>query len=140
MTADEIGQLLSIPSALKQQAIIQLFYSSGVRLEECSRIKIADIDSKNMRIKIVQGKGNKDRYTLLSSFALTTLREYFRKHRPAIYLFEGKQKGKVMPAPEFDVELAMKQAGFKDKGFECSHPSPFLRYSPARVRAPTCTL
>ncbi|MEJ7683643.1 MAG: tyrosine-type recombinase/integrase [Segetibacter sp.] len=67
-----------------------------MRLEECSRIKIADIDSKNMRIKVVEGKGNKDRYTLLSSFALTTLREYFRKHRPVTYLFEGTKKGKAM--------------------------------------------
>lgn len=119
MTAEEIRQLLNVPSNLKQQAIIQLFYSSGVRLEECSRIKIADIDSKNMRIKVVEGKGKKDRYTLLSSFALTTLREYFRMHRPAIYLFEGKQKGKSMHCRsiEFNVETAMKKAGFKDKGF-----------------------
>jgi integrase/recombinase XerD len=119
MTADEVRQLLSTSINLKQQAILQLFYSSGMRLEECSRLKIADIDSKNMRIKVVQGKGNKDRYTLLSSFTLTTLREYFRKHRPAVYLFEGKQKGKSMHTRsiEFNVELAMKQAGFKDKGF-----------------------
>ena len=119
MTTDQIRQLLNIPSTLKQQAILQFFYSTGVRLEECSRIKIADVDSKNMRIKVVQGKGKKDRYTLLSSFALTTLREYFRQHRPAIYLFEGKQKGKSMHTRsiEFNVEVAMKQAGFKDKGF-----------------------
>ena len=119
MTTDQVRELLNIPSSIKQQAIIQLFYSSGMRLEECSRLKIADIDSKNMRIKVVEGKGKKDRFTLLSSFALTTLREYFRKHRPAIYLFEGKQKGKSMHCRsiEFNVELAMKQAGFKDKGF-----------------------
>jgi integrase/recombinase XerD len=119
MTTDEVRQLLSTSINVKQQAILQLFYSSGMRLEECSRLKIADIDSKNMRIKVVQGKGNKDRYTLLSSFTLTTLREYFRKHRPAVYLFEGKQKGKSMHTRsiEFNVELAMKQAGFKDKGF-----------------------
>ncbi len=59
MTADEVRQLLNIPSTLKQQAIIQLFYSSGVRLEECSRLKIADIDSKNMRIKVVGAKAIK---------------------------------------------------------------------------------
>ncbi len=119
MTSDEIRHLLNVPSTLKQQAILQLFYSSGVRLEECSRIKIVDIDSKNMRIKVAQGKGNKDRYTLLSSFALTTLREYFRKHRPVTYLFEGTKKGKSMHTRsiEFNVELAMKQAGFKGKGF-----------------------
>lgn len=119
MTADEVRQLLHIPSTLKQQAILQLFYSSGVRLEECSRIKLTDIDSKNMRIKVVQGKGNKDRYTLLSCFALNTLREYFRKHRPITYLFEGQTKGKSMHCRsiEFNVEQAMKQAGFKDKGY-----------------------
>ncbi len=72
-----------------------------------------------MRIKIVQGKGNKDRYTLLSTHALTTLRDYFRKHRPVTYLFEGTKKGKSMHTRsiEFNVEQAMKQAGFKDKGF-----------------------
>jgi len=119
MTVDEVRQLLSTPCSLKQQAIIQLFYSSGVRLEECSRIKLTDIDSKNMRIKVVQGKGNKDRYTLLSSYALTTLREYFRKHRPATYLFEAKTKGKCVHCRtiQLQVELAMKQAGFKDKGY-----------------------
>ena len=119
MTADEVRQLLSTSINIKQQAIVQLFYSSGMRLEECSRLKIADIDSKNMRIKVVQGKGNKDRYTLLSSFALTTLRDYFVRHRPAVYLFEGKQKGKSMHTRsiEFNVETAMKEAGFKDKGF-----------------------
>lgn len=119
MSTEEIRQLLNLPSNLKQQAIIQLFYSTGIRLEECSRIKIADIDSKNMRIKVVQGKGKKDRFTLLSSFALTTLREYFRKYRPITYLFEGTKKGKGMHCRsiEFHVELAMKQAGFKDKGF-----------------------
>ena len=97
-----------------------MFYSSGVRLEECSRIKLTDIDSKNMRIKVVQGKGNKDRYTLLSACALTTLREYFRKHRPLTYLFEAKtNKGKGVHCRtlQLQVELAMKQAGFKDKGF-----------------------
>ena len=119
MSVDEIRQLLAIPSTLKQQAIIQLFYSSGVRLEECSRIKLADIDSKNMRIKVVQGKGNKDRYTLLSSFALTTLRQYFRKHRPVTYLFEGQTKGKSMHCRSIEhcIEQAMKLAGLRHKGY-----------------------
>lgn len=119
MTAGEVHQLLNIPSTLKQQAIIQLFYSTGVRLEECSRLKVNDIDSKNMRIKVVQGKGNKDRYTLLSPTALITFRKYFLKYRPITYLFEGTKKGTGMHTRsiEFNVETAMKQAGFKDKGY-----------------------
>ena len=143
MTAGEVRQLLNIPSTIKQQAIIELFYSSGMRLEECSRLKIADIDSKNMRIKVVQGKGNKDRYTLLSSFALITLREYFRKHRPVTYLFEGTKKGQSMHTRsiELNIETLMKLAGFKDRGFSAhtaairgaGSPS-FFCYSPARYR------
>ena len=119
MTIEEVKQLLNTSCNLKQQAIIQLFYSSGVRMEECTRIKLADIDSKHMRIKVVQGKGRKDRYTLLSSYALTTLRAYFVKHRPATYLFEAKTKGRQVHCRtiQLQVEQAMKQAGFKDKGF-----------------------
>lgn len=119
MTSDEVRQLLGTACSIKQQAIIQLFYSSGVRLEECSHIKLSDIDSKNMRLKVVQGKGNKDRYTLLSSYALATLRTYFLKHRPTTYLFEAKTKGKKVHCRtlQLQVELAMKQAGFKDKGY-----------------------
>jgi site-specific recombinase XerD len=119
MGVDEVRQLLNTPCSLKQQAIIQLFYSSGVRLEECSRIKLTDIDSKNMRIKVVAGKGNKDRYTLLSAHVLTTLRAYFLQHRPLTYLFEANTKGKRVHCRtiQLQVELAMKQAGFKDKGF-----------------------
>lgn len=119
MTTDEVWQLLSHTGSIKQKAIVQLFYSSGVRLEEGSRIKVTDVDSKNMRIKVQQGKGNKDRYTLLSPTALLTLREYFRKHRPVTYLFEGQTKGKSMHCRSIQhtVEQAMKQANLSDKDY-----------------------
>lgn len=119
MTTHEVRQLLSNTTSIKQKAIVELFYSSGVRLEECSRIKITDIDSKNMRIKVVQGKGKKDRYTLLSPTALNTLRHYFRKHRPNTYLFEGQTKGKSMHCRSIQhcVEQAMKQADLRHKSY-----------------------
>ncbi len=119
MTTDEVWQLLTHTITIKQKAITELFYSSGVRLEEGSRIKITDIDSKNMRIKVVQGKGKKDRYTLLSPTALITLREYFRKHRPVTYLFEGKTKGKSMHCRSIQqcVNQAMKQASLGHKEY-----------------------
>lgn len=119
MTTDEVWQLLSHTASIKQRAIVELFYSSGVRLEEFSRIKITDVDSKNMRLKVVQGKGNKDRYTLLSPTALITLREYFRKHHPVNYLFEGQTHGKAMHCRSIQhtVEQAMKQASLGDKDY-----------------------
>ncbi len=119
MMADEVRQLLFHTISIKQRAIIELFYSSGVRLEEGSRIRVTDIDSKNMRIKVQQGKGNKDRYTLLSPTALLTLRDYFGKHRPATYLFEGQSKGKPMHCRSIQhtVEQAMKQAKLDHKDY-----------------------
>ena len=119
MTAAEVSQLLNTSLSLKQRALLQLFYSSGIRLQECSHLKLTDIDSPNMRIKVVQGKGNKDRYTLLSSTVLDTLRQYYLQRRPSVYLFEGQTKGKPMHCRsiEFNVEQAMKLSGFKDKGY-----------------------
>ncbi len=119
MTTDEVRQLLSHTTSIKQKAIVELFYSSGVRLEEGSRIKITDIDSKNMRIKVEQGKGKKDRYTLLSPTALNTLRQYFRKHRPVTYLFEGQTKGKPIHCRSIQhcVKQVMKQASLEHKDY-----------------------
>jgi integrase/recombinase XerD len=119
MTSDEVWQLLTHTSGIKQKAIIELFYSSGVRLEELRHIKVTDVDSKSMRLKVVQGKGSKDRYTLLSATALITLRQYFGKHRPVNYLFEGQRQGKAMHCRSIQhtVEQAMKKAGLHHKSY-----------------------
>lgn len=119
MTSEEVHQLLAHTISIKQAAVVQLFYSSGIRLQECSNLRISDIDSKNMRIKVVQGKGRKDRFTLLSATALDTFRGYFRQHRPTTYLFEGLTKGKQMHCRSIQhlVTLTMKQAGLQDKGY-----------------------
>ena len=70
-----------------------LLYSTGIRLSELSYLRIADIDSKNMRIKVVQGKGAKDRYTILSESVLLELRAYYVQYKPVEYLFNGMGKG-----------------------------------------------
>jgi integrase/recombinase XerD len=119
MTFEQVRELIDHADSIKQRALIELFYSTGIRLEECSKLKITDIDSKSFRIKVVQGKGKKDRYTLLSAQALNTLRQYFIKHRPAVYLFEGQTKGKGMHCRSIQhtVSLALKHAGLADKDF-----------------------
>ena len=66
MPASEIKTLIDGVKNIKHRAIIMMLYSSGMRLSEIAHLKITDIDSKNMRIKVVQGKGAKDRYTILS--------------------------------------------------------------------------
>jgi len=92
----EVSKLLEGTKNLKHKVILSLAYSSGARLEEVSHLKVKDIDSARMQIKIACGKGKKDRYTLLSPKLLILLREYWQLYRPKIYLFEGTyRKGPI---------------------------------------------
>jgi site-specific recombinase XerD len=69
-----------------------LTYSSGLRVSETARLRLTDIDSKRMMVRITQGKGGKDRYSILSQTALEQLRQYWRRYRPKEWLFEGANK------------------------------------------------
>ena len=72
--------------------MIMTAYSGGLRLSEVLNLKITDIDSQRMLIRVEQGKGNKDRYTLLSQRLLEELRAYWKQDRPAIWLFPGPDR------------------------------------------------
>jgi len=78
---------------LKHRAIIQLTFSTGMRISEIVNLRIEDIDSGRMTINIRQAKGNKDRIVKLTDGCLTLLRDYYRKYRPVGNLFNG-QTGK----------------------------------------------
>ncbi len=77
---------------IKHKAILMLTYSSGLRRQELQQIKPSAIDSSRMQVHVVQGKGKKDRYTLLSVKTLEILRLYYKYTRPAIFLFESRDK------------------------------------------------
>ena len=113
----------------KQRAIVELFYSSGVRLNEFRHLKLTDIESKDNRIFVREGKGRKERYTLLSGHALRSLREYYRKEKvkPQVYLFEGLKPGEPMSegAIQHSVRLAYQYAGLSHK----EHKVHALRHS-----------
>lgn len=94
MSAGEIKTLIDSVSNIKHRTIIMMLYSSGMRLCEIAALKITDIDSKLMRIKIVQGKGAKDRFTILSQQVLIELRAYYLIYKPKEYLFNGDKPGK----------------------------------------------
>ncbi len=72
MSPEEILKVINTIDNIKHRCIVTLLYSTGLRVSEVIHLRIADIDSKNMRIKVVQGKGAKDRYTILSEDALTS--------------------------------------------------------------------
>ncbi len=102
----EVRRIIDASVNLKQKAMLMLTYSAGLRVRETSRLKIADIDSKRMLIRVEQSKGNKDRYTLLSQTALETLREYWKEYRPMVWLFPGAN-------PENYVSVSYIHVGFK---------------------------
>jgi len=77
---------------LKHKTIISLAYSVGLRVSEIINLKIDDIDSNRMLIKIINSKGSKDRYVPLSNYILSLLRKYYLKYKPEIYLFNGQTK------------------------------------------------
>jgi site-specific recombinase XerD len=89
LSHEEVDRLIAAAPKLKYKAIIMLLYSAGLRLMECVTIKPVHIESGRMKVRVEQGKGNRDRYTLLSRKTLDVLREYFRAARPRNFLFEG---------------------------------------------------
>jgi integrase/recombinase XerD len=89
----EVRTLLSVMENLKHRAVLTITYSAGLRVSETAHLKVTDIDSKRMMVRVRQGKGGKDRYTILSKTALECLRQYWRAYRPKDWLFEGQKEG-----------------------------------------------
>jgi integrase/recombinase XerD len=87
LSVSEVKYLIDATNNLRSRVILMLAYSAGLRLSEIMKLKVSDIDSKRMMIHIRLGKGHKDRYTLLSPYLLTELRNYWKKYRPAEYFF-----------------------------------------------------
>ena len=96
LSRNEIKQLLAVTSNLKFKTMFMTAYAGGLRVSEIAHLKIADIDSENMQILICQGKGNLDRYTLLSKANLEVLRQYWKQYRPEGWLFPGKIPGEPL--------------------------------------------
>ncbi len=119
MLPEEIMKLIDGVQNLKHRTILMLLYSTGMRVSEIASLRIADIDSKSMRIKIVQGKGCKDRFTILSEQVLLELRAYYIIYRPKEYLFNGYRPGKRYRVRTIQhlMQKALTKVGLENKNF-----------------------
>jgi site-specific recombinase XerD len=92
----ELEKLFAAVRNLKQKAMLFTAYSAGLRVSEVIALRLTDIDSQRMQIRVEQGKGKKDRYVGLSILLLDILRQYILqcKRRPLVYLFEGDKPGR----------------------------------------------
>lgn len=93
LSEEEITRLLQVVENLKHKCILYLIYSAGLRISEAINLTIKDIDSDRKVLYVRGGKGKKDRFTLLSTKMLMLMRDYYKKYRPSLYLFEGESGG-----------------------------------------------
>lgn len=113
LSPDEVLKFLGCVSSTKHHAILTTCYAAGLRISEVLRLKPVDIDSQRMVIRVEQGKGQKDRYVMLSPKLLEILRNYWRTARPNKWLFEGCSPGHPISkgAVEFACQTARRLSG-----------------------------
>ena len=93
LSPKEVKAIIQAPLNIKHRAILSLGYSAGLRISEVINLKVEHIDSHRMQIRVVGGKGRKDRNTLLSKSTLDLLREYYKCYHPKHWLIEGHSYG-----------------------------------------------
>jgi site-specific recombinase XerD len=96
LSTTEMSAFLGTPSNLKHRAILMTAYGTGLRASEITHLKVSDIDSSRMVVRVRQGKRRKDRYVMLSPRLLEILREYWRTYRPRTWLFPGQDPRKPL--------------------------------------------
>ena len=93
LSPEEVLQFLSCVPSIKHRTILTTCYAGGLRISEAISLKVTDIDSQRMVIRVEQGKGQKDRYVMLSPKLLQTLREWWRVDKPKQWLFPSELVG-----------------------------------------------
>ena len=98
LSVEELQRLFTQTTHPKHRALLMTTYGAGLRVSEVVRLQVTDIERDRMLIRVTQGKGKKDRYTLLSTRLLTELRAYWKLLRPPRWLFPGRILTKPMPS------------------------------------------
>jgi integrase/recombinase XerD len=108
LSPQEVMHFLESVDSLKHRTLLTAAYAAGLRVSEATHLRVTDIDSQRMVVRVDQGKGRKDRYVMLSPRLLEELRAYWKVARPKTWLFPGDLPGR--PISEGAVELACQKA------------------------------
>jgi site-specific recombinase XerD len=108
LSREEVAHFFESIASRKHRTILMTAYAAGLRVSEVTRLKLTDIDSQRMMIRVDQGKGRKDRYVMLSPQLLEILRAYWQATRPKQWLFPGDVPGR--PITTGAVEAACQKA------------------------------
>lgn len=112
----EVQKLLEVTENIKHRALLSTAYSAGLRVSELVHLQISDIDSARMQIRVCAGKGNKDRYGLLSPLNLECLRLYYKSYKPASWLFYsgyGQDRAYSVRSAEKVFKSSVEKAGIQ---------------------------
>ena len=112
LSLEEVTRLINAAGNLLQRALLMTLYGTGMRRTEVSLLKVSDIDSQRMMVRVERGKGGAGRDIPLSPALLETLREYWRWKKPRTYLFPSseRKRGKEQPISDKTVWYACKEA------------------------------
>jgi integrase/recombinase XerD len=142
LSREEVSHLINAAGNLFRRTLLMTLYGTGMRRAELAHLKVSDIDSQRMIIRVVAGKGGKDRDLPLSPALLETLREYWRWRKPKLYLFPTRTLGRRLDQPISDKTVwiacseAARRAGISKR------VTPHTRVTVGRPtcwkRVPTC--
>ena len=117
LSQEEVARLLEAAPGLKYKAALSVAYGAGLRVSEVANLKVSDIDSQRMTLRVEQGKGQRDRYVMLSPQLLELLRDWWRAARPQVWLFPGQNPVNPMTARQLNraVHAAKNLAGISKR-------------------------
>jgi integrase/recombinase XerD len=115
LSSEEVARLLAAAPGVKYKAALSIAYGAGLRASEVISLKVGDIDSARMVIRVEQGKGRKDRYVMLSQHLLDLLRQWWRIARPKGWLFPGRVPGQPLTTRQLNPRRPYGGAAGRDR-------------------------
>ena len=136
LSMEEVSRLLNCIDNLKHRVMLKTIYSAGLRVGEAIRLKSKHIESdpSRMVIRVEQGKGRKDRYTILSHNLLHELRVYWIEYSPKYWLFSGQKPGTHITNVSVSQILYSAKKNWFNQRMQPAHPAPLLRLPPPLER------
>lgn len=113
LSKEEVQRVIFSARNLKSQAFMLFLYGTGLRISEALAVKLGDINSDRLQLRVQCGKGGKDRYVAMPDQLIPVLRTYYKVYRPAVYLFNGEKMGSSwkMRSAQMAIKKAAQQAG-----------------------------
>ncbi len=135
LSREEVMHFLDSVDSLKHRTILMTAYAAGLRVSEAIHLKVTDIDSQRMTLRVDQGKGRKDRYVMLSPRLLEVLRAYWKAVRPTLWLFPGDLSGQPITRSRRRIGLSESPSCLRDcQAHYAAFATSRVRHAPAGIR------